>query len=42
MGLLGTVVIPDAETEAAAESIAAVLCVTCCAMITRARERRWS
>ncbi|WP_268250584.1 hypothetical protein [Streptomyces djakartensis] len=42
MGLLGTVVIPDAETEAAADSIAAVLCVTCCATITRARERGWS
>ncbi|MFJ9044000.1 hypothetical protein [Streptomyces sp. NPDC102347] len=43
MGLLGTVVIPDAETEDVADSIAAVLLVTCCATITRgARERGWS
>ncbi|MFH8976323.1 hypothetical protein [Streptomyces sp. NPDC017890] len=42
MGLLGTVVIPDTETEAAADSIAVVLRVTCCATITRARERGWS
>ncbi|MEV5164926.1 hypothetical protein AB0K66_09950 [Streptomyces werraensis] len=42
MSLLGTVVAPDAETEAAADSIAAVLRVTCCATVTRARERGWS
>ena len=42
MVLLGTVVIPDAETEAAADPLAAVLRVTCCATITRARERGWS
>ncbi|MFF4096704.1 hypothetical protein ACFYYY_23410 [Streptomyces sp. NPDC001834] len=45
MGLgFGTVVIPDTdtETEAAADSTAATLRVTCCVMITRARERGWS
>ncbi|MEV8321326.1 hypothetical protein AB0Q95_44995 [Streptomyces sp. NPDC059900] len=43
MGLgFGTVVIPDSETEAAADSTAAALRVTCCATITRARERGWS
>ncbi|GAB1326211.1 hypothetical protein [Streptomyces sennicomposti] len=42
MGLLGTVVIPGTETEAAADSIAVVLRVTCCATITRGRERGWS
>lgn len=42
MGLLGTVVIPDAEKEAAADSTAAVFLVTCCATNTRARERGWS
>lgn len=42
MGLgFGTVVIPDTETEAAADSIAAALHVACCATITRARERGW-
>jgi hypothetical protein len=35
----GTVVISDTETEAAADSTAAALRVTCCLMITRARER---
>ncbi len=43
MGLtFGTVVISDTETEAAADSAAAAHRVTCCVMITRARERGWS
>jgi hypothetical protein len=43
MGLgFGTVVISDTETEAAADSTAAALRVTCCVMITRARERQGS
>ncbi len=37
MGLgFGTVVISDTETEAAADSTAATLRMTCCVMITRA------
>lgn len=41
MGLgFGNVVISDTETEA--DSTAAALRVTCCVMITRARERGWS
>lgn len=41
MGLgLGNVGISDTETEAAAESTAAALRVTCC--VTRTRERGWS
>ncbi|MEU5510176.1 hypothetical protein [Streptomyces fungicidicus] len=40
MGLgFDIVVIPDAETEAAAHSTAATLRVTCCITITRARKR---
>lgn len=40
MGLgFGNIVISDTETEAAADSTAAALRVTCCVMITRARER---
>ena len=40
MGLgFGTVVIPDTETEVAADSTAAALRVICCVVITRARER---
>ncbi|MGC2999377.1 hypothetical protein ACPF8X_13695 [Streptomyces sp. G35A] len=35
----GTVVIPDTETEAAVDSTAAALRVTCCVMVTRARGR---
>ncbi|MFE9095879.1 hypothetical protein [Streptomyces sp. NPDC007264] len=43
MGLgFGTVVVPDTETEAAADSTAAALRVTCCVTITRAREQGWS
>ncbi|MFE9921486.1 hypothetical protein ACFYQA_07865 [Streptomyces sp. NPDC005774] len=43
MGLdFGTGVIPDTETDAAADSTAATLRMTCCVMITRARERGWS
>ncbi|MBT2411491.1 hypothetical protein J7I94_13060 [Streptomyces sp. ISL-12] len=43
MGLgFDTVVISDTETEAAADSTAAALRVTCCIMITGARERGWS
>ncbi|MDX2931692.1 hypothetical protein [Streptomyces ipomoeae] len=43
MGLgFGTVVISDTEIEAAADSTAAALRVTCCVTITRARERGWS
>jgi hypothetical protein len=43
MGLgFDIVVIPDAETEAAAHSTAATLRVTCCITITRARKRGWS
>jgi hypothetical protein len=37
-----TVVILDAETEAAAHSTVAALRVTCCITITRARKRGWS
>ncbi|MGW2786857.1 AAA family ATPase, partial [Streptomyces populi] len=39
---LGTVDIFDTETEAAADSTAAALRVTCRVMITRARELVWS
>ncbi|MFF8032123.1 hypothetical protein [Streptomyces sp. NPDC016626] len=40
MGLgFGAVVISGTEAEAAADSTAAALRVTCCLMITRARER---
>lgn len=35
----GIVVIPGTETEAAADSTAAALRVTCCVMITRAPAR---
>jgi hypothetical protein len=43
MGLgFGTVVISDTETEAAADSTASALRVTCCVMVTRALERGWS